>query len=150
MWHWLIINCDFNLVWGGLYANSPLPQTPSACNSRDTCCGQHDKTSILLGDDSMFSLSLWSQRGGHSPLATNQFLNLHQHKQIMRVGLLFQIIHGRLPYACCMSVCICVYMYLFPRACVSLCLMSLIMGHGPDSHQVLSWLVISSAPMLPN
>lgn len=33
------------------------------------------------------------------------------------------------------------------RVCVCLCLMSLIIGHRPDSHHVLSWLVISSAAL---
>lgn len=77
----------------------------------------------------------------------------------MREDLLFTITHAGLclnacvPAACecLLSVCTvhncyeCVYTCLLLE-CVCLFLMSLIIGHRPDSHQVLSWLVISSAP----
>lgn len=103
----------------------------------------------------------FSRASGHTegPLAANQYLRLHQHQAIMREDLLFTITHAGLclnacvPAACecLLSVCTvhncyeCVYTRLLLE-CVCLFLMSLIIGHRPDSHQVLSWLVISSAP----
>lgn len=94
----------------------------------------------------MFSLSLWSHEG---PFAANQYLRFHQHRAIMRVGLFVKITDGGLSVCmhvvymslcvhCAHLVCACVYMCLFVCACVCLCLLSLIIGHRPDSHQVLS------------
>lgn len=143
MWHWLIINCDFNLVWGGLYASSPIPQTTGACNSKDTCCGRHDKTSILLlGDDSMFYSSLWSHPGGGvggGALATNQYLNLHQHRKNDE-GVSSIPNHSWSSALRTLHVCVylCVYMYLFPCACVSY-----VSHYGPQARLPPSPILIS-------
>lgn len=161
---WPAQTCDIDslliviLMWSerACMWTPPLPKHPGTCNNKGTCCGWHVKTYILYWELTV----CFSWAAGHTkgPLAANQYLRLHQHRAGQLWGRAFYSKSLMVVWVCVCMLCVCVFicivhvwyecvcMCLFARARECLCLMSLITGHRPDSHQVLSWLVISSAP----
>lgn len=135
------INWGFNVVRGGLNITAPLKTPPThttvlihvvADISRQSHCS--DLTVFLL----------WATGETVGPLAVNQYCRLHEQRAFKRAS-----IHNHCGFSVCMHAAR-VWVSLFAlgilgmsicargRACVCLCLMSLITGHRPDSHQVLS------------
>lgn len=119
------------LMWseGGCMQTAPVPQTPGR-TQQYPCCGLHVKTSVMLGADSVFSLSPYTHVGGS--VTANQYLCDHHSRKIVRVGLWFKIPDWALNVS--LQVCVCVCVRFIAQVCA--CAFCVIKGHRPDSHQV--------------
>lgn len=130
MWHWLIINYDFNVVRGDLYVNPPQ-NTPANATVQIRVVADMSGPSYCRELTVCFP---WASGHTEGQLIANQYLRLHQHRAIMRAGFLFKITHGGLRvYARCICVSLqCAYLLwrcVHVLVCTSTCVLVSYVSH---------------------
>ena len=123
MWQWLINDCDFNVVWAGLYVN-PSWNNPAHLTIRIHVVADMSRASYCRELTVCFPRAPGRSKG---PLAANHYLRLHHHGAIMRAVFLFKITHCGLS-KCMRVACVCVclhwtfLLWMFLHVIVCMCM----------------------------